>query len=189
MDVLEAIQTRRSVNRMTEKSPPRTDVEALIQAAVMAPNHGFTQPWRFYVVAGDERGKISDQLAEANAARVDTFTPEGKQRVDRARNLFRQAPVTIVVTSTRSEDKEDEQEDFAATWMAVQNLTLAAWGKGIATKLRTPPAIRSPVLRKSLGLGDDQHILGLLAVGYPGQNAVPPARERDADTTTWLGWS
>ena len=188
MDVFEAIQSRRSVNRMTDEAPPRADIEELIQAAVMAPNHGFTQPWGFHVVTGDERGRISDLLAEANAARVDTATPEGKQRVDRARNLFRQAPVTIVVTSARSEDKEDEQEDFAATWMEVQNLTLAAWGNGIASKVRTPPAMQSPVLRKALGLDEDRQILGLVAIGYPGENAVPPARERDAATTAWLGW-
>lgn len=173
---------------MTDDAPPRADIEELIQAAVMAPNHGFTQPWGFHVVTGDERGRISDQLAEANAARADTSTPEGKQRVDRARNLFRQAPVTIVVTAARSDDDEDQQEDFAATWMAVQNLTLAAWGKGIASKVRTPPAIQSPVLRKALELDDDREVLGLVAIGYPGEKAVPPARERDAATTAWIGW-
>lgn len=188
MDVLEAVRTRRSVNRMTDVAPSREDIEEILEAAVMAPNHGFTQPWKFYVVTGEARGMISDQLAEANAKRVDVATPEGKQMVERARNLFRQAPVMIAVTSERSEEEVYEQEDFAATWMAVQNMMLVAWARGITSKLRTPPAIQSPVLRKALGVDEKSQILGLVAMGYPGKNAVPPARERDAESTAWLGW-
>lgn len=189
MDVLEAIKTRRSVNRMSDVVPSREDIEALLEAAVWAPNHRFTQPWKFYVVAGDERERISSQLAKSVAAHVDASTPEGKQRVEKAGNMFLQAPVVIAVTSALSEDDGLELEDCAATWMAVQNMILAAWGKGIASKVRTPPAIHGPVLRKLLGVGEDCQIVGLVFLGYAGENAVPPPRARDAETATWLGWS
>ena len=60
MDVLEAIRTRRSVKRMTDVVPSRKDVEELIDAAVWAPNHRFTQPWRFFVVADAAAGFLQD---------------------------------------------------------------------------------------------------------------------------------
>ncbi len=189
MDVLEAIQTRRSVNRMTDVAPSREDIAEILEAAVMAPNHGFTQPWRFYVVAGDERERISSQLAESVSAQVDESTPEGKQEVAKAANMLTRAPVVVVVTSALDDEDVYEREDFAATWMAMQNMMLAAWAKGIASKVRTPPAIESPVLRDLLGVDDNSRILGLVFLGYPGEKAVPPARERDAKTATWLGWN
>ena len=189
MDVIEAIRTRRSVNRLTDVAPSRDDITEILEAAVMAPNHGFTQPWKFFVVAGDERERISSQLAEAIASDIDVSTPEGKKQVEKAGTLFTRAPVVVAVTSALDDEDVYEREDFAATWMAVQNMMLAAWGKGIASKVRTPPEIESPVLRDLLGVEDNSKILGLVFLGYPGERAVPPARERDADTVTWLGWS
>lgn len=174
---------------MTDVAPSREDIEEILQAAVMAPNHGFTQPWKFYVIAGDERERISSKLAESVSAQVDMTTPEGKQRVENAGKLFLRGPVVVAVTSALDDEDVYEREDFAATWMAVQNMMLAAWAKGIASKVRTPPAIESPVLRELLGVDENSRILGLVCLGYPGEKAVPPARDRDAETATWLGWS
>ncbi len=189
MEVIEAIRTRRSVNRVTDVAPSREDIAEILETAVMAPNHGFTQPWKFYVVAGDERERISGQLAESVSTQVDATTPEGKTQVEKARNMFTRAPVVIAVTSELSEEEVYQHEDFAATFMAVQNIMLAAWSKGIASKLRTPPAIDSPVLRELLGVDDNSRILGLVFLGYAGEKAVPPARVRDAETVKWLGWN
>jgi len=189
LDVIEAIRTRRSVNRMTDVAPSREDIAEILDAAVMAPNHGFTQPWKFYVVAGDERERISNRLAKSISAEVDVTTPEGKTQVEKAANILTRAPVVVAVTSALDDEDVYEREDFAATWMAVQNMMLAAWARGIASKVRTPPAIESPVLRGLLGVDDNSRILGLVFLGYPGERAVPPARKRDAETATWLGWS
>ena len=189
MDVLEAIRTRRSVKRMTDVVPSRKDVEELIDAAVWAPNHRFTQPWRFFVVAGDERERISSELAETVSLDVDALVPENAKRIEKARSILLQAPVVIAVTSVLNDDPEVQAEDCEATWMAVQNLTLAAWDKGIASKVRTPPEIHTSTFRNLLGVGEDCQIVGLVALGYAAKNGVPPPRERDAETTVWLGWN
>lgn len=189
MDVLEAIRTRRSVKRMTDVAPSRKDVQELIDAAVWAPNHRFTQPWGFFVVAGDERERVSNELAKTVSLGVDASAPENAKRIAKARGILLQAPVVIAVTSVLNEDPEVQAEDCAATWMAIQNLTLAAWEKGIASKVRTPPEIHNPTLRHLLGIGEDCQILGLVALGYAAKNGVPPPRERDSETAIWLGWN
>ena len=65
MEVLEAIRTRRSVKRLTDQSPSRRDIEEMLEAALWAPNHHFTEPWQFHVIAGDERAKMSEHVAAA----------------------------------------------------------------------------------------------------------------------------
>jgi nitroreductase len=91
---------------MTDVVPSRKDVEELIDAAVWAPNHRFTQPWRFFVVAGDERERISSELAETVSLDVDALVPENAKRIEKARSILLQAPVVIAVTSVLNDDPE-----------------------------------------------------------------------------------
>src|SRR5262245_48666814 len=47
VDALENILSRRNVGRMREDRPPRDLIAKILEAAVRAPNHYLTQPWRF----------------------------------------------------------------------------------------------------------------------------------------------
>src|SRR5918992_1017688 len=54
METYQAIMTRRSVHRPDPgRVPSRDIVEKLLAAAVRAPSHHLTQPWRFIVLTGD----------------------------------------------------------------------------------------------------------------------------------------
>lgn len=46
METYDAIMSRRSVPKLDDPTPTREEVERLLQAAVMAPNHQLTEPWR-----------------------------------------------------------------------------------------------------------------------------------------------
>ena len=61
MNVSEAIRTRRSVKVFKDTEPlGRETVESLIEAATWAPNHYFTEPWKFIVVEGEARKQLSE---------------------------------------------------------------------------------------------------------------------------------
>ena len=48
MNITDAIQTRRSIKIFKDSAPiSKESVEQLLQAAVMAPNHHHTEPWKF----------------------------------------------------------------------------------------------------------------------------------------------
>src|SRR5438552_15366104 len=96
--LLAAIQQRRSFGLKDLKPDPvaRELVEALLEAAQWAPNHGHTEPWRFTVYTGAGR----QALGEAFAAAYRLGTPAEKfepaaQAAQRARTT--QAPVSISV--------------------------------------------------------------------------------------------
>ena len=65
-----AIAARRSTKRFSEQPPSRAQIEALLQAAVCAPDHGQLAPWRFAVLQGDARGLFADALADALRSRM-----------------------------------------------------------------------------------------------------------------------
>src|SRR5687768_17501070 len=89
MDTYEAILTRRSVPKVTDQEPPRASIERLLEAAVRAPTHHLTQPWRFVVLAGDARKDLG-------AAWVAGQEKTGKDTTGLADKTLR-APVIICV--------------------------------------------------------------------------------------------
>ena len=191
MDVLEAIRTRRSMAKVSDRRPPRELVQQLIEAAFWAPNHFMTQPWRFVVLAGAAREALGEAMARALAARLERqgkqATPEQLQ-AERARPL--RAPVVVVaaVEPAAQDPRVVEVEEIEAGAAAVQNLLLAAHALGLAAYWRTGEAAYDPLVKEHLGLSPRAHIIGFVYLGYP-DGELPPPKPRDpASRTVWLGW-
>jgi len=78
MHVADAISTRRSIKRFTSRPVTREQIETMLGAAVTAPNHRLTQPWRFYVLGPDARyayglvlgGRKAKKIEDPAAARA-----------------------------------------------------------------------------------------------------------------------
>src|ERR1051325_6804007 len=71
MHVSHAIANRRSIKRFTDRPITRAEIERLLDAAVRAPNHRLTQPWRFYVLGPEARYAYGLALGERKAKKVD----------------------------------------------------------------------------------------------------------------------
>ena len=50
MNLLDSINSRRSIKTFTDRPVSRGEIEQLLTAACQAPNHRMTEPWRFYVL-------------------------------------------------------------------------------------------------------------------------------------------
>ena len=186
MDTYEAILTRRSVPKLTEKSPPRAEIEKLLEAAVRAPTHHLTQPWRFVVVAGSAR----DELGAAWAAGQEKT---GKDTTGLAEKT-RRAPVIIAVIDRPHlhNPKCIEVEEHYSVGAAIQNILLAAHALGLGAMIRTGTCATYEEVRSFLGVGDEETIAGLIYVGYPAPgDADRPMTRRTpaAEVTEWRGWS
>ena len=187
MEVLEAIRTRRSVKRVTDQSPSRRDIEEMLEAALWAPNHHFTQPWQFHVIAGDERAKMSEYVA--TAIERESTSDDVSAAATKARGALLRAPVVVAVTVSVSDDPVLALEDYAAACCAIQNLTLAAWSRGIGSKWRTGDMCLYASAKEYLGVRQNDRVVGYIYLGYPGRNAVGEGRERSRDCIRWLGWN
>jgi nitroreductase len=179
------IFSRRSIKSFTDRPVTRTEIEALLAAAAQAPNHRMTQPWRFYVLGPEARRAYGAALGARKAKRVED--PDAARAVaDKVAGAHEALPAMIAVAVVLHDDPEIRQEDYAATFMGVQNLALAAEARGLGTHLKTGAVMDDPRARAAVGLPQGQRIVAVIEIGEPA--VVPEAKPRSsaADLTTWV---
>jgi nitroreductase len=184
--VLEAIKSRRSTPKMRPDPVPREVIEQMLEAAVWAPTHRMTEPWRFYVLGGEAKRRFGDIRRRARAATLpDPQAPEAQRALDRVYQDTIATPMLVVVTVHEAEDPVRREEDLVATFMAVQNFMLAGVELGVGTYMRTGDILRDAEFRELLGVEDDRRIVAVVYVGYPAD--VPQKRRTPAaERTVWL---
>lgn len=163
-------RTRRTVKPPqmdTAREVPHDLLLEILEDAHWAPTHGLTQPWRFHVFTGDARASLADSLQ----ALYDQITPAAEVKPDKRAKLrdnLSYAPVVIAVAAyAEPGGKVSELDELCATACAVQNLTLSAHQRGLASFWATPPVALSAEFMASLGLDAAHHSLGLIFLGYP----------------------
>ena len=191
MDVLESIAARRSLGKMRPEPPPRALVERVLQAAVHAPNHHDTQPWRFFVLTSEARSEFGEVLARALAGRLGDAAPNLDGLMEGERRKPMRSPVLVVVgVHSEEDDPMTRREDLQAASAALQNMLLAAGSLGLAAIWRTGDGAYDPEVKAYFGLEAADEIAGILYLGYADESFGPaPARQRDfASRTEWRGW-
>ena len=190
MEVTQAIQSRRSVGRVKPDPVPKEIVEEVLEAAVHAPNHKITEPWRFHVFSGKGRGEFA--RARADLAKIQAEA-EGEEeefaagRISRERKKAFRAPVVIAVISRGGRDEVETLENYAACAAAVQNMQLTAHSLGLASIWRTGVHAYHPYMRDFFGLEEDDRIVAYLYLGYPNviEAERPRRREPASSRTVW----
>ena len=182
MQLLEGIYQRSSIGKVRLDAPPRAEIEAILEAAVQAPNHRVTEPWHFFVLTGKSREKLGEFM-EALLMRKKPESNEEERARERAKPL--RAPVLIVVTSAPGKDEIETVENFAATAAAVENLLLAAHARGLAAQWRTGDPAYSAEVKQWLGVSDDTAITAIVYVGYADMDPKPRRRVPAVEKTEW----
>lgn len=184
MDVLDAIRARRSIKRFTREPVSRAQIETLLEAATLAPNHRLTQPWRFYVLGPAARHAYGLAVGERKARKQPDPEAGRALRDTVAREHF-ELPCMIAVALVSADDPEIAQENYAAAMMAVENLSLAAVGMGLGTHIKTGGVMGDPAARTAAGVKDDERIVAIVNVGVPQELPPPKRRESVAAFTVW----
>ena len=149
MDTIDALKTRRSIRRYTDKHVAAEMLERICTAAMYAPSAGNEQPWHFIVVTdGELLAKIPDIHTHAAMAA--------------------KAPAAILVCGDLNLESHKGfwVQDCAA---ATQNLLLAAhaYRLGAVWCGIFPKEDRVMKYRKLFALPDDIVPFALVPVGYP----------------------
>ncbi len=90
------------------------------------------------------------------------------------------------MTSLVADDPVQREEDYAATFCAIQNIMLAATGLGLGSYLRTGDLLNEPRLAQLLDLPADHRVVGTVYLGYPAEEPKPRKRTPAAEKTRWL---
>jgi nitroreductase len=186
MHVTDAIQQRRSVKRFTDRPVTREEIQTLLTAATLAPNHKLTQPWRFYVLGPEARYAYGLALGVRKAKKIED--PEAARAMrENVAAEHRALPAMIAVAVVGNDNPELREEDYAAVMMGIQNLSLAAVAIGLGTHIKTGAVMSDPAAREAAGVKDGERIVAIVNVGEPVENAPAKKREGAEGFTTWVG--
>lgn len=155
MDTFDAIFTRRSIRKFTDRTVPDEMVSRLLMAAMAAPSAGNEQAWQFIVIR-------NRALLDA----IPKFHPYS--------SMLKYASLAILICGDLTLEK------FKGYWVqdcsaATQNLLLAATAAGLGAVWTGvyPMEDRVAGMRHLLDLPEHVIPLSLVPVGFP---AEPPGR-------------
>lgn len=180
MEALECIKTRRSIRKFTDTAVDHNTVDAIIDAARMAPSWKNTQIVRYNVI---ENKAILDQIA--NECVLDF---EYNQKT------ISRAPQLVVVSMVEKRcgyerdgsyttSKEDRWEMFDAG-IASQTFCLAAHDKGVGTVILG--IFDEAKVAEAISLPENEKVAALIVMGYPAQECEVPKRKEVADLVRYL---
>jgi nitroreductase len=185
MHISDAITARRSIKRFTDRAVTREEIETLLQAAVHAPNHHLTQPWRFYVLGPEARHAYGLALGDRKARKIENAEAAQAMR-EKVAQEHRALPAMIAVAVVHTDNAEIREEDYAAAMMGIQNLSLAALSLGLGSHIKTGAVMSDPVARAATGVGETERIIALVNVGEPVEPMPPSSRRAASELTVWL---
>ena len=166
--VQEALTSRRTVYRYKREEVPDRILESAFEAARNAPCHKNTHPWKFYVMGEKTRESLIPEV-EKLAKKKSIDGEEEGAGISKASEKIISPPLLICVTSARSpQDPFREEEDYAATACAIQNMTLSLWGNGVGSQWSTGAITRSDAAYAAIGVSrEEERIVGFIKAGYP----------------------
>lgn len=188
VDIFEAIFQRRSIGKVKLDPVEKEKIEKILEAAVWAPNHHYTEPWKFFVLTGEGRRPLGRTLAEIAKENIDhPLTEKSQEILKRAEEKPFRAPVVITVAVTPSDDpKVFEIEEVGAVNAAIQNMLLAAHALGLGAVWRTGKPAYHPKMKELFGLRKQDEVLGFIYIGYPDIQKKIGKRTPYTEKTKWI---
>lgn len=174
------VEARRSIRAFTPEAVARVDLDAIVEAACLAPAPHHSRPWRFVVVDTDA-AKLAladgmgarwrrDLLADGVASeRVDELVASSHEKLERA-------PAFVVGCLTwNGLDRYPDERRRRAEWgmallslgAAVENLMLTATHRGLASCWVAAPIFCPEEARDALALPAEWLPHALVLVGHP----------------------
>ena len=176
-DAFSPLLARRSIVKYdTSKPVPAPIVDKALEAAIMAPCHFLSEPWRFYTAGPETKAKLCALNEEKKA-------------------MFEGVPEWLIVTmcSEHEEGSKLYYEDHAAVSCATQNFMLSLASEGVGSKWMTGALGAAPedVLAAVGADAGKEKMMGAIWYGYPGKplsadNKAPPRKLGLASTLTKL---
>jgi nitroreductase len=176
MDALEAIRTRRSVRKFSDRPVEPEKLQRVLEAARQAPSWANLQCSRFVVV---EDPAVKARISELSFVEA-FFGPKG-YKTNPAQKALAEAPVVIVACAdpTQSGDLRGQEYYLTDLGIAAENLMLAAHALGLGSVF--VGVFHEQDLGELLDIPPEIRIVGLFPLGYPEGEAKggPPRKPLD----------
>lgn len=179
------LKTRRSMPafQMKEPGPSREEIEEILTLASRVPDHGKLAPWRFIVISGDERQRMS--LALSRIARAEK--PDlGEEMIKVEETRFTRAPVVVAVVSKAGPHvKIPEWEQLMSAGAVCLNMVISANALGYVSNWLTEWMAYNEKAYEIIGLAPGEKIAGFVHIGSTDFPVTDRPRPDLAEIVTW----
>ncbi|UCD70883.1 MAG: nitroreductase [Syntrophobacterales bacterium] len=216
MELIEAIEGRKSIRAFKPDPVPRKMIENILQLAIKAPSAINLQPWEFTVVGGKEKQRLCRRLLKAYSEKRVSCSPKTKSPLPpevqrRRRKLFHEikpyigqlgvpfedfinegsfdfygAPTAIIISMDRAFPKTR----LVCIGAVLGYLVLAARAHGLGTCPIGIITAFEDEIKDQLNIPEGKEVILGLALGYPDWenpiNRFKSSREKPANITRWL---
>jgi nitroreductase len=160
---LSLLETRRSgrPREMVAPGPSEAELQRILAIAARTPDHGKLAPWRFVIVAPDQRAALATLL-------IGALPEQSPAHIEKARLFAHQAPSLVVLISAPVDNpKIPLWEQQLSVGAAGMNLLGAAHALGYVGGWITGWAAYSEPVRSAF-CEPGERIAGFLFLGSPG---------------------
>lgn len=183
MEILDAIQNRRSTRKYDERQVAVEELSAVLEAARMAPSGMNIRKCKIYVI------RRKETLERLNAAVIgackrgnsDGISKERAQELDPATySFYYGAPTLLLITNQKA-----GYNSFSDTGCLLENAMLQAAEMGLGTcwlnnVRRAQKDAEVCAMLEEFGVQPHEEITGGLAIGYPAADTPPLERRSDS---------
>lgn len=169
MDILETLRTRRSpaLVGLGEPGPTVEQLNTILTIGARVPDHGKLVPWRFIVIEGDARRRLSEFVgavwSEKNAGMDAIAFEQGRAKWGAQLSI---APVVVaVVSSPKMHPKIPHWEQVLSAGAVCMNMLLAANGLGLSAVWLTEWYAYDAKVLGELGVSGEEKIAGFVHIG------------------------
>ena len=197
MDLIKAIQERKSIRAFKPDPIPKGKIEAVLNLAIHAPSAINLQPWEFIVLTGEEKERLSRRLVKAYGEKKiscgpdavkplpKTFGKRGAKTLEAMNPFFKEmgvqsdqfinegscnfygAPVAIIICL----DDSFSKARFVDIGITLGYFVLAAHEFGLATCPIGLITAYEDEIKDVLNIPGNKNVVIGIALGYPDQES------------------
>lgn len=181
---MDLIFKRRTIKpmQMTGEIIPKQDLEQILLAATMAPNHKLSQPWRFTILSGAAKTDFSNWAIQLHQKKYPNSTEFESQSTRLNLVAAKSSHLIAIHMKPKTGANLPEWEEIAAVSAAVQNLHLAAESLGYSGIWSTSFPTFETETRDLFGLQDEKELfMGFFFIGVPSQRPEQAPKRQPID--------
>ncbi len=177
--VLDAIRSRKHMGALMLEAPgpDAAGLNAILEAAAAAPDHGKVLPFRLVTVPDQARPTFTELSMAAFKAAIPEADDFGLRK---ARGKAEQPPTIVVLIASLQPEhgKIGLPDQWLTVGCALQNLWLAAESLGFSCGISSGRLLETAEMRKAFHLSQHEQLVSVISIGTPKERQPP--REKPA---------
>lgn len=186
MNVIEAIEKRRSIRAFKNNDISKEIVEDILNAGRLAPSAKNRQPWYFVVVKNEIKDKIANMMIQYSLNHDDSIERKKigfKGSVNSTANVIKEAPILVLIF--REKNDNWVVGDNLSIGACVENMCLRALELGIASLWIRDTVYVAEDIAKFLNY-EDMELNCTLSLGIANQEPKQRPRKELKNIVEWV---